>query len=58
MKKKLGNSKRKIAALKIKVAEEKHKNKEMDFGNVTMDEEGEADAGDNFGGKRQKKSKK
>ena len=32
-------------ALKIKAAEEKHKNKEVDFGDVTMDVEGDADAG-------------
>ena len=54
LKKKLGKSKRKIEALKVKAAEEKHKGKDVDFGEVTSDE----DAGDNFGGKRQKKAKK
>ena len=52
LKKKLGKSKRKIAALKIKAAEKRHKNKEVGFRDVTTDEEGEADAGDSFGGKR------
>ena len=55
LKKKLGKNKRKIAALKMKVAEKKEKDDDVDFGEVTSDEE--ADAGDSFGGKRTKKKK-
>ena len=55
LKKKLGKSKRKIAALKNLVADEKEK---VD-GDKDGDSDGDnVDAGDNFGGKRQKKAKK
>ena len=49
LKKKLGQKKRKIAALQKK---QKGKDDEVDFGFTTSDEE---DAGDSFGGKKGKK---
>ena len=57
LKKKLGKNKRKIAALKAKVAgDKKEKEKsDVDFGEETDDE---VDAGDCFGGKKTKKHKK
>ena len=57
LKKRLGKNKRKIAALKAKVAGGKKEKDEsdVDFGEETEDEE---DAGDCFGGKKTKKHKK